>query len=298
MSDCSRRALLKTAAALALASAISDHRLSAAEPATGVGPKFKLGLVTYMVAADWDLPTVIRICKAAGVGGVELRTTHKHGVEPSLTKEQRSDVRNRFADSGVQLWGLGSVCEFQSADPSVVAKNVETCKQFLQLAHDAGARGVKVRPNGLPKDVPVDKTLAQIGKALAECGDAAKSLGLEVWAEVHGGGTQDPPNMKTIMETANHPSVGVTWNSNDGEVKNGSLAESFTLLKPWIRSCHINDLEKDAKGVYPYHELFKLLNDAGYDRYTLCEYAKSFPPEPGEAFLRQYKAQWTKLATS
>jgi hypothetical protein len=100
------------------------------------------------------------------------------------------------------------------------------------------------------------------------------------------------------MEAANHPSVGVTWNSNDGEVKNGSIAESFALLKPWIRSCHINDLEKDARGVYPYHELFTRMNDAGYDRYTLCEYGKAFPPEQGEAFLRQYKALWTKLAKS
>ena len=198
----------------------------------------------------------------------------------------------------MELWGLGSVCEFHSPDAAVVARNIETCKQFLQLAHDVGARGVKVRPNGLPKGVPAEKTLAQIGKALAECGDAAKSLGLEVWAEVHGGGTQDPPNMKTIMEAANHPSVGITWNSNDGEAKNGSVAEGFTLLKPWIKSCHINDLTKDAKGVYPYRELFKLLNESGYDRYTLIEYAKAFPPEAGEGFLREYKAMWAKLAMS
>ena len=39
-------------------------------------------------------------------------------------------------------------------------------------------------------------------------------------------------------------------------------------------------------------------NDAGYDRYTLIEYAKAFPPEQGEAFLRQYKAVWTTLATT
>jgi sugar phosphate isomerase/epimerase len=280
-----------------MAAATSHWASGTAESSAGSGPKFKLGLITYLVAADWDLPTILRICKSVGIGGVELRTTHKHGVEPSLTKDQRSDVRKRFADSGVELFSFGSVCEFQSPDQAVVAKNVESCKEFLQLAHDLGARGVKVRPNGLPKGVAVEKTLAQIGKALSECGNAAKSLGLEVWAEVHGGGTQDPPNMKIIMETANHPSVGVTWNSNEGEVKNGSVAESFALLKPWIRSCHINDLEKDAKGVYPYHELFKLLNDAGYDRYTLCEYAKSFPPEQGEVFLRQYKALWTKLAT-
>ena len=45
-------------------------------------------------------------------------------------------------------------------------KNIETCKEFVQLVADIGGRGVKVRPNGLPKGVTVEKTLEQIGKAL------------------------------------------------------------------------------------------------------------------------------------
>ena len=48
----------------------------------------KLGIVTYMWGADWDLPTLIKNCEATGFEGVELRSTQKHGVEPSLTKEQ------------------------------------------------------------------------------------------------------------------------------------------------------------------------------------------------------------------
>src|SRR5947209_20463123 len=74
-------------------------------------PKFKLGLVTYNVAKDWDLPTVLKVCKEAGVAAVECRTTHKHGVEPSLSASQRADVKKQFADAGVVLWGCGSVCE-------------------------------------------------------------------------------------------------------------------------------------------------------------------------------------------
>src|SRR5271169_2651410 len=62
-------------------------------------PAFKLGLVTYELAKDWDVETIIKNCEATGFEGVELRTTHKHGVEPSLSKEQRAEVRKRFADS-------------------------------------------------------------------------------------------------------------------------------------------------------------------------------------------------------
>ncbi len=83
-------------------------------------------------------------------------------------------------------------------------KNIETCKQFVELVADIGGKGVKVRPNGLPKDVPVEKTLEQIGKSLIECGKAAADAGIEIWVEVHGPGTQIPANSKTIMEHCGH----------------------------------------------------------------------------------------------
>src|SRR5439155_9530828 len=96
---------------------------------------------------------------------VELPTTHKHGVEPSLSKAQRHEGRQRFADLDIAIWGCGTTCEFQSPEQAVVQKNIESCKQFVQLVADLGGRGVKVRPNGRPKGVPVEMTLEQIGKA-------------------------------------------------------------------------------------------------------------------------------------
>src|SRR5438093_930619 len=108
----------------------------------------KLGLVTYNLAKDWDIPTIIEKCRGAGFAGVERRTKHANGVEPSLSAEQRQEVRRQFADSGVALWGLGSTCEFHALEPAVVQENIETCKSFVALARDVGARGVKVRPNG------------------------------------------------------------------------------------------------------------------------------------------------------
>jgi sugar phosphate isomerase/epimerase len=259
-------------------------------------PKFRLGLVTYNLAASWDLPTLLRVCKNAGIGPVELRTTHKHGVEPSLSKERRAEVRKRFADAGIAIWGCGTTCAFQAPDAAVVEKNIETCKRFVDLVADLGGRGVKVRPNGLPKDVPVEKTLEQIGKSLIPCGKAAADAGIEIWVEVHGHGTAHPPHMKTIMEQCGHRRVGLTWNSNGSDVKNGPIAEYFNLLWPWIRSCHINELYKDAAGVYPYRELFRLFREHGYDRATLCEVGRGVPDEAAATeLLRYYKALWLEL---
>ena len=258
--------------------------------------RFRLGLVTYNLAASWDLDTLLGVCQRVGISPVELRTTHKHGVEPSLSKDRRKEVRRRFADAGVAVWGCGTVCEFQSPESGVVGKNIETCKRFVELAADLGGRGVKVRPNGLPKGVAVEKTLEQIGKALVPCGRAAADAGVEIWVEVHGNGTAHPPHMKTIMEHCGHPKVGLTWNSNREDIKGGSVAEYFDLLWPWVRSCHINELYKDATGAYPYRELFRLFRQKGYDRVTLCEVGAAMPdPARGAELLRYYKALWTEL---
>src|SRR4051794_26144796 len=113
MSDLTRRAFLGGAAAAGVA--MSNPAYAADDPSAQEKPlKFRLGLVTYNMAANWDLPTLLRICKAVGISPVELRTTHKHGVEPSLSKSQRQDVRRQFADAGVEIWGCGTTCEFQS----------------------------------------------------------------------------------------------------------------------------------------------------------------------------------------
>jgi sugar phosphate isomerase/epimerase len=292
MSSITRRSFFAASAGALAAAPAAQTRESKDKPL-----KFQLGIVTYNIAAGWDLPTILKVSKNVGLSPVELRTTHKHGVEPSLSKAERTEVKKRFADADVEIWGCGSVCEFHSPDRSAVEKNIETCKQFVQLAADIGGRGVKVRPNGLPKDVPVEKTLEQIGKALIPCGKAAADAGVEIWVEVHGPGTSEPRHCKTIMEHCGHEKVGLTWNSNPTDIKDGSVAEAFRLLQPWVRSCHINEIYKDATKAYPYRELFRLFRESDYDRVTLVEVGKTMPtPDAGEELLRYYKALWTELA--
>jgi sugar phosphate isomerase/epimerase len=282
----SRRAFMASAA-------VSAVTLRA--PSADAEPKFKLGLVTYNVAKDWDLPTILRICRATGFAAVECRTTHKHGVEPTLSVAERRDVKKQFADSGVVFWGSGTVCEFHSDKPEVVRQNIEECKRFVQLVADLGGRGVKVRPNGVAKGMTEEQACEQIGQALVPCGKAAADAGLEIWVEVHGARTALPKNMRAIMDACGHPAVGICWNSNPTDLVDGSIAEGFELLAKFIKSCHINDLENDRAGKYPYRDLFRRLAGIGYDRYTLCEVGRSFEPEAGEAYLRTYRQMWAEL---
>ena len=146
-----RRDFLSSVAALPAISAIAQAQTPRpASSRTGL----KLGTVTYNIAKDWDVPTIIKNLTEVGMDAVELRTTHKHGVEISLSPAARAEVRKRFEDSPVKIGGLGTTCEYHSPDPAVVRKNIDETKEWVKLAHDLGSSSVKVRPNGLPKDTP------------------------------------------------------------------------------------------------------------------------------------------------
>jgi sugar phosphate isomerase/epimerase len=276
-----RRQFLKTAALAPAAPLALGH------PGA---PGFRLGSITYNVLKDHDLDGVIRILEAAGFQGVELRTGHKHGVEPSLSAADRARVRKRFEASKVRLVGYGTVCEFHSPDEAERRKHVAIAKQFVDLARDTGAVGVKVRPNGLPAGVPHETTIANIGACLRELGEYGAGKGVEIWMEVHGRETSQPKVAAAIMQAARHSNAALCWNSNAADIVNGSVEASFKLLRPWVRHVHIHDIIKDD---YPYRELFTLLAKSGYDRYTMCEVGVG-AADP-EAYLRAYRARWLEL---
>ncbi|MFH1571859.1 MAG: TIM barrel protein [Gemmatimonadota bacterium] len=253
----------------------------------------RLGLVTYQLAKDWDVEAIIANCTETGFEGVELRTTHAHGVEVGLSAAQRREVKAQFADSPVALAGLGSAFEYDAVDPAEVRRNIEGTKEYVRLAADVGAPGVKVRPNKVHVDegVPIDRTLEQIGLALRECGEFARDLGIEIRLEVHGRVTCEVPHIRTIMDAADCDNAMVCWNSNAQDVVAGSIDASFGLLQHKIRLVHITELWSD----YPWARLFQLLKGISYAGFTLAEVPES--PEPIR-FMRYYRALWKALGAA
>jgi len=221
MNSIRRRTFLRSSLAAGLAASASSPQLLSA--ATTVESKMKFGLVTYLWGQNMDLPTLISSCEKSGLGGVEVRTEHKHGVEPSLSMAERAAVRKQFEDSPVELVGYGSNAQFHEADPEKLRANIELTKKYVQLMHDCGGSGVKVKPNSFVNGVEHEKTIEQIGKALNEVAAYGQQYGQQIRVEVHGPGTSDLPVMKAIFDVADHPNVGVCWNSNSEDLKGDGL---------------------------------------------------------------------------
>lgn len=248
----------------------------------------KLGLVTYNLAEDWDVETIIKNCQATGFQGVELRTTHAHGVEPTLSSHERKEVRRKFEGSGVVLCGLGTAFEYHSTDPDEVQRNIDGTKQFVLLAKDLGVSGIKVRPNGVNTDkgVPLEKALEQIGRAARQCADFAAGEGVQIRMEVHGHVTSQIPNMKKIANHADHPNFYICWNCNDGETINGSIKANFDLFKDKIALVHIQDLGDPR---YPWQELVSLLKANQYNGFCCAEIQ---PIDQPVRLMQYYSALW------
>lgn len=280
-----RRFLTSTAAGLIALPSATKQLLATAQPTPASTPKF--GLVTYLWGQDMDLPTVIDACTKSGLGGVELRTEHKHGVEPSLTKAQRQEVRRRFADSPVTLVGYGSNAQFHENDPARLKANIELAKKYIQLMHDCGGSGVKVKPNSFVKDVPREKTIEQIGRALNEIAAYGQEYGQQIRVEVHGPGTSELPVMKAIFDVADHPNAAVCWNSNAEDLKGEGLEHNFRLVaERFGKTAHVRELTGTD---YPWAQLFGLFRSIRYDGWVLLE-ARGNPADKVAALIEQRQA--------
>lgn len=288
MHEQTRREFIKQTAGLAAGAMALGA--SAAARAAAPGSKMNFGLVTYLWGKDWDLPTLIANCEKAGVPGVELRTTHAHGVERSLNAQQRAEVKQRFADSAIEFVSIGSNERFDSPDPEKLKASIAATKEFVVLSRDVGGTGVKVKPNDLHDDVPREKTIQQIGEALNEVGAFAGDLGQEIRLEVHGQ-CAGLPTMADIMAVADNPNVGVCWNSNDRDLEGRGLEYNFNLVKDRFGdTAHVRELNI---GDYPYQELMNLFVAMDYDGWILLE-ARTGPAKPVEALAEQ-KSVWQEM---
>lgn len=137
--------------------------------------------------------------------------------------------------------------------------------------------------------MPKEKTLEQIGKSLREIGEFGAQHGVQIRLEVHGRDTSLLPNIRTMLDVADHKNVGITWNSNDTDLKGDGFQHNFDLVKDKIFAVHITELYNEN---YPYRQLFQNLNDMGFDGYCLAEIQGTSDPI---RLMKFYRGLWLAL---
>lgn len=279
-----RKTFLREIALLTGASVISQDVFADLMTLKKTG--IQLGFVTYLWGKDWDIATIIKNCAQTHIGGVELRVDHAHKVMPDLNASQRSEVRKQFADSPVKIIGLGTNQQYDYPDQQKLKASIERTKEFIRLSADVGGSGVKVKPNALHKEVPAEKTLAQIGSSLNELARFAADLGQQLRLEVHGEETQELPNIKKIMEYADHPNAKICWNCNKQDLNGQGFQYNFDLVKQYFGdTCHVRELDRTD---YPYKDLLNNLVKMDYKGWVLLE-CHTDPEDKVKSMMEQRK---------
>ena len=289
-----RRRVLQGLAAgglLATTGGVFEEWLSADEPDPLPAARFRFGLVTYLWGQDLSLPRLIDSCKSSGLEGVELRTTHAHGVEPDLTPQQRIEVKQRFDDSPVTCVGIGSNEKLHHQDPARLKAAMDATRAFLKLSAEIGGSGVKVKPDQCPQGEELGRTIERIGGALQQLGKEAADIGQQIRLEVHGSCAR-LPLIERILEVADHPAVGVCWNSNDSDLAGDGLEHNFARVRQRLAdTLHVRRLDEQR---YPYKKLFGLLRQQQWDGWMLLE-AHDRPPEARVEALRSQRVQFDAM---
>jgi hypothetical protein len=248
--------------------------------------RMKLGMVTYQWGKDWDIPTLIKNLKESGIGGVELRVEHAHGVSPSISKEKRKEIRKTFKEGKIEIVGMGTNQQYDYTDRKKLMESIEITKQYILLSHDIGGSGVKVKPNQFHSDVPKSRTVEQIGKSLNQLARIGADYGQQIRLEVHGVETQEIENIKAIMDVADHPNARVCWNCNPEDLKGQGIEANFNQLKERFGDiCHVRELDDTS---YPYQTLMNLMVKINYKGWILLE-CRTDPADKVAALINQRK---------
>jgi len=196
---------------------------------------------------------------------------------------------NLGKDWDIETISLASAFAYHSPDPAELKSNIEGTKEFVQLARDVGATGIRVFPNAFVDGADREKTMEQIGKALAEVGSYAHDFGMEIRVCVHGQGTNSVTVIKRIIDYSQSPYVYVNWNCDASDAAGEGLEHNFNLVKDRIKGVHMHDLFNPE---YPYRAFFKLLAESGYKGYCNAEVEESSEPVK---FMKYYRALFLAL---
>lgn len=281
----SRKTFLQTAAVSASAIMLPSYALAVDKQKKGDAftlnqNPLKLGMMTYTLGRDWDVDTIIKNCTETKFQHIELRTTHKHGVEVSLTASERAAVKKRFQDAGLAI-SLASGFEYSKNDPDLHKKNIEGTKEYILLARDIGAIGIRV----FGSTTDDEKILTQIGRALAEVGEFGHNNGVEIRV------CNDGPTIAMLKKNIDYSQskhVYVNWNCPMSDTEGEGFEANFNSVKHLIRNIHIRELWND----YPWRLFFSLLSKSGYKGY--CDAEIGGNPDPIR-FMKYYRALFLAL---
>ncbi|MGQ9608125.1 MAG: sugar phosphate isomerase/epimerase family protein [bacterium] len=220
----------------------------------------KLSFMTF-VCPEWNIEKIARFAKEANYDGVEIRVDegHKHEVSSQSSSQVRQYVKKLFDNEGVDIPCIATSVQFGYADIATRKENIEFAKANLDLAHDLGAKVVRIFAGGkIPK--LTDDSAGYIAEAFDEVGEYAKDLGVCPMLECGHDIIKSAIEANEVIKRVKTKNFCVLWNHSEMD------SQTFELLKSHIRHFHVHDevLNPENKNILYLSKLMKSINYDGY----------------------------------
>lgn len=195
-----------------------------------------------------------------GIDAVEICQFHL----PEHTPEYVAQLKQALDDADVALINMPiDVGNISDADDAHREEDLAEIEEWMRVAAALGAQMVRVNASG-PLSAgplaPLETTIASY-RRLAK---TARSLGLQLLLENHGGITVDPhvivqiveavgPELKTLVDIGNfEPLLGrqmaIMQGQTPPEVDTSSIFEQIAIIAPYAGLTHAKTHEFDAEG--------------------------------------------------
>ena len=250
----------------------------------------KLSWMTYGVLKGLSRQELLDVLSENGFEGIEFRTDANHGhlVEANIDTDARKQVVADCQAAGIKIVSVATGNRYHDTDAAEVQGHIEETKARMDLAADLGAPRVRVFGNNFPKDVPKEKTIAQVAEALRELCEYGTTRNVKPSLELHG--EFNWQDCHAVAKLVDHDNFGLIWNSTSHDVVDGSVEKALDTVLPWLDHVHMHDL---AGSGYPYRDLFRLLHQKGYEGYMSAEAERK--PDRTAGYLPMFVAYYGDL---
>jgi sugar phosphate isomerase/epimerase len=250
----------------------------------------KLG-VSNLGCPDWDLEEAAARAKEYGYAGIEMRMLGGEIIEPASVTDNLERIRRVLDENGLELAALDTGAIFPQTDPVEREAQEATVLEFLQLAKELGAPGIRVFPGFVRGEMTREQAVTEITDSLNRLSPTAEKVGVNILLETH----FDFCSVETlapVFESVVSPSVGLLWDIVHTHRLGDTIDRVFELLGSRILHCHVKDatIGEDGKrelvllgeGQVPIREMLHGLEARGFEGWVVFEWEKKWMPQIAE----------------
>ncbi|MBI4027418.1 MAG: sugar phosphate isomerase/epimerase [Verrucomicrobia bacterium] len=227
-----------------------------------------------------NLDELLAAARRLHYDGLEPRcaSQHGHGIELEAGAQQRKEMREKSAQSGIEFCCLATSCKY--CDPSTFQAQIDDTLRYIDLAADIGAARLRVFGGTLATGVNREQGIDLVAKAMRAVAAHAQDRGVAVCVESHDDWI-DPQFLRALMLRVDHPSIAINWDFMHTQRHGSSPEEAFRALGLWVKHVHFHDglnnpgkleLTPLGKGVCRPEKVISLLARSHYDGYLSGEW--------------------------